>query len=46
MRGHLLEIFVSKPHPFREIPVWQKGRGQAGRRYYERASTIFLLQTI
>jgi len=46
MRGHLWENFVSKSHPFREIPVWWKGRGQPRRRYYEHASTIFLVQTI
>ena len=46
LRGHLWEIFVSKPHPFREIPVVWKGRGQAGRRYYEHASTMFLPQTM
>jgi len=46
MRGLLWENFVSKPHPFREIPVGWKGRGQAGRRYYKLASIIFLLQTM
>jgi len=46
LRGHVWEILVWKPHPFREIPAYLKGRGQAGRRYYEHASTIFLPQTI
>jgi len=46
LRGHIWDIFVWKPHPFREIPGQRKGRGQAGRRYYEHASTIILPQII
>jgi len=41
LRGQLREILVWKSRPFREFPVLRKGRGQAGRGYYEHASKNF-----